>query len=75
MGELSVFEKDPDTQGMLILPPSLKTNGYVHLCGGYCFGRVSNLGSRRGWTHRGERVSRAYVYINVVIGQQTFTTF
>ena len=57
--ELSVFEKDPDTQGMLILPPSLRTNVYVHHAVDIVLRRDCNLGSTRGWTHRETRVFHA----------------
>jgi len=75
MEELLVFEKDPDTQDMLVLPPSLETNGYVHVAVYIVLRRDSNLGSTRGLTHRETRVPRAYVHTRVVIGQHILTTF
>lgn len=63
--ELSVFEKDPDTQGMLILPPSLRTNVYVHHAVDIVLRRDCNLGSTRGWTHRETRVFHARMLTRV----------
>ena len=78
MEELSVFEKDPDTQGMLILPPSLmRTNVYAHQAVDIVLRRDCNLGSMRaGDPSRKARISRACARTRVVIGQLIdFDTF
>lgn len=66
--ELSVFEKDPDTQGTLTLPPLLRKDVYVHHAVDIVFSRDSNLGSTRGWSHRGTCVSRVYTRVYLLGG-------
>lgn len=67
MEELSVFERDPDTQGMLILPPSLRINVYEHHAVDIVLRRDCNLGSLGGWTHRGTRAYRARTLTRVLL--------